>query len=129
MVTTRLLLAALLILVGATLAFISMSKRRKFYGWSTICLWAGLICLIAGAWLGFFSFMIRNDGPYRPSNRGVGNERGFPTVASSDLNGRRRHHNANTYSTVALRWSFSSGVLTSLRLAVLLGPDTIATYC
>jgi hypothetical protein len=34
-----------------------------------------------------------------------------------------------TYSTVAWRWSLSSGVLTSLALAEALGPDAIAIYC
>ena len=34
-----------------------------------------------------------------------------------------------TYSTVAWRWSLSSGVLTSLALAETLGPDAIAIYC
>jgi hypothetical protein len=38
-------------------------------------------------------------------------------------------HNANTYSTTALRCSRSSGVLTSLVLAAGLGPETIAIYC
>src|SRR5215831_14243976 len=37
-------------------------------------------------------------------------------------------HNANTYSTTALRCSRSSGVLTSLALAGGLGPETIAIY-
>jgi hypothetical protein len=34
-----------------------------------------------------------------------------------------------TYSTVAWRWSLSSGVLMSLALAEALGPDAIAIYC
>ncbi len=46
-----------------------------------------------------------------------------------DRSGSRRAQSPNTYSTVALRCSFSSGVLTSLRRAVWLGPETIATYC
>src|SRR5262249_11392679 len=38
-------------------------------------------------------------------------------------------HSPNTWSTRALRCSFSSGVLTSRPFETGLGPDTIATYC
>src|SRR6266568_3569113 len=40
-----------------------------------------------------------------------------------------RIHSENTYNTVALRCSLSSGVLMSLVRAALLGPAAIARYC
>src|ERR1700731_4172069 len=42
---------------------------------------------------------------------------------------RLRRQSENTYSTVPLRWSFSSGVLTMCALAFPLGPVVIARYC
>src|SRR5260221_321521 len=38
-------------------------------------------------------------------------------------------HRPNTYSTMALRCSLSSGVLMSLDFAAPLGPDAMAMYC
>jgi hypothetical protein len=54
---------------------------------------------------------------------GFGREEGLVNTTKSGS------HSAKTYSTVALRWSLSSGVLTSLALAAALGPDVIARYC
>src|SRR5579863_569810 len=55
-----------------------------------------------------------------------------PTAAAPCGSGSPQHpthHSENTYSTVALRCCLSSGVLTSLLKAALLGPDAIARYC
>src|SRR5947209_6733544 len=51
-----------------------------------------------------------------------------PTNAEQP-NPKLQFHKPKTYSTVALRCSLSSGVLMSLLLAAMLGPDTIAIYC
>src|SRR6266481_728587 len=48
-------------------------------------------------------------------------------VVNSPL--RASAHKPNTYSTVALRWSLSSGVARSFVREVALGPDAIAIYC
>src|SRR5262249_43866677 len=42
---------------------------------------------------------------------------------------QKRFHSPNTYSTVALRCSLSSGMLSARRLASGLRPEAIATYC
>ena len=58
----------------------------------------------------------------------------FRTLRESELTpklvaARGGLYRPNTYSTVALRCSLSSGVLASRRLADSPPPDTIATYC
>src|ERR1700730_18178670 len=71
------------------------------------------------------------------SHIGAGRPTCWPAHIDRSLASKRRNkaiapygpHNANTYSTTALRCSRSSGVLTSLPLAAGLGPETIATYC
>src|SRR5262249_16966818 len=65
------------------------------------------------------------------ASRSFARTQGGPSrrVQEEQLTGNGQSYKPKTYSTVALRCSLSSGVLTSLFLAAVLGPDTIATYC
>src|SRR5690242_18909866 len=68
----------------------------------------------------------------RREQGGAGREshhEGSKMVRTHFVSSRCCQSSANTYSAVAWRWSFSSGVFTSLRLAVMLGPEATATYC
>jgi hypothetical protein len=71
----------------------------------------------------------RREGATRSSPRhvGCGTRLCAPCGLSRDL--QHSAQRPNTYRTVALRWSLSSGVSRSFVREVALGPDAIAIYC
>src|SRR5258708_1038548 len=82
-----------------------------------------------GGFRGVNHWAARRARPEPAIGPAKGRTRGSTHPAGCQGPPRASAHKPNTYSTVALRWSLSSGVASSFVREVALGPDAIAIYC